>query len=367
MTNILLHKSLFYSKLYLWYGINKRNLPWRLTQDSYTIWVSEVILQQTQVKQGLPYFESFIKTFPTVVDLANATEDEVLTKWKGLGYYSRARNMHKAAKMVVELMNGVFPISYNDLLKLPGIGSYTAAAVASFSSNEPVAVLDGNVFRVLARLFGNSTPINSSQGKKQFQTLTDELVDSDNSAQFNQAIMEFGALHCTPSNPNCNHCPFNTFCNAFINNDVSSYPVKIKANERRSRFLNFYFITNNSSFIATKRFGKDIWENLYQLPLIERDVNGSIVYKDSFFEDGFFINQFNEFQLASSVTHLLSHQHLTINFYALMVDSNLFSDFVKQRSANCYVIHFSDIKHVAFPIPITRFLDQVASLTQVTQ
>lgn len=362
MTNILFENSLFYSKLYLWYGINKRDLPWRLTQDSYTIWVSEVILQQTQVKQGLPYFESFIKAFPAVVDLANATEDEVLAKWKGLGYYSRARNMHKAAKMVVELMNGAFPISYNELLKLPGIGSYTAAAVASFSSNEPVAVLDGNVFRVLARLYGISTPINSSQGKKQFQALIDELVDKENSALYNQAVMEFGALHCTPSNPNCNQCPFNTFCNSLINNDVSSYPVKIKANERRSRFLNFYFISNNSSFIATKRFGKDIWENLYQLPLIERDINGSMVYKDSIFEDGFFIDQFNEFQLAISVTHLLSHQHLTINFYALTVDSYLFFNFKKQDNVNFNIVHFADIKRFAFPAPITRFLELIGTL-----
>lgn len=354
-------KPNFYFELYNWYNANKRSLPWRLTSDAYAIWVSEVILQQTQVKQGLPYFESFIIAFPTVVDLANASEDEVLAKWKGLGYYSRARNMHKAAQKVVEFMDGIFPISYNELLNLPGIGTYTAAAVASFSSNEPVAVLDGNVFRVLARLYGISTPINTSQGKKKFQVVIDELFDKDNSAQFNQAIMEFGALHCTPSNPNCNQCPFKINCIAYINKEISSFPVKIKANERRSRFLNFYFITNDSSFIATKRFGKDIWKNLYQLPLIERDVNGSIVSKDPFFGDDFFINMFNHSQLASSVTHLLSHQHLTINFYTLMVNSNSFYDFVKCINENYYIIHFADIKHVAFPIPITRFLDQVAS------
>ncbi|HER40372.1 MAG TPA: A/G-specific adenine glycosylase, partial [Salinimicrobium catena] len=206
---------LFAKKLTSWYLENKRDLPWRKTTDPYRVWLSEIILQQTRVAQGMPYYFRFIDVFPTVFDLAAASEEEVLKQWQGLGYYSRARNLQAAAKFVSEELNGKFPDNFKDLLKLKGVGDYTASAVASICYNEPVAVVDGNVFRVISRIFGIDTPINSNEGKKQFGEKAQELLDKKNPAEFNQAIMEFGALHCTPRKPQCEACPFAEECVAY--------------------------------------------------------------------------------------------------------------------------------------------------------
>ena len=211
-----------------WYLENKRDLPWRKTTNPYYIWLSEIMLQQTRVAQGLPYYEAFTKVFPTVFDLANASEEQVLKLWQGLGYYSRARNLHATAKHIANDLDGIFPSDYKNLLKLKGVGEYTAAAIASFSYNEVVPVVDGNVFRVLSRYYNVETNIASAKAKKEFTLLAQEVISKDNPALFNQTIMEFGALQCVPKNPNCTICPLNTSCAALWLKKVSELPVKIK-------------------------------------------------------------------------------------------------------------------------------------------
>lgn len=253
-----------------WYKVQQRDLPWRHTQDPYFIWLSEIILQQTRVDQGLPYYLKFTKSFPTVQDLANASQQEVLNLWQGLGYYSRGRNLHATAQQIATTYNGAFPESYEGLLKLKGVGPYTAAAIASFAFNLPHAVVDGNVFRVLSRYFGIETAINSNEGKKLFETLAQELLDLDNPALHNQAIMEFGALQCKPVSPNCAVCPVQETCVALLSNKVSELPNKIKKVKVRKRFFVYHILANAQNELAfSKRGSKDIWEGLYEFPLTE--------------------------------------------------------------------------------------------------
>ena len=232
---------IFSKTLINWYSNNKRVLPWRKTNNPYYIWLSEIILQQTQVRQGLPYYEAFIANYPTIFDLANANESDVLKLWQGLGYYSRARNLHTTAKHIVYKLNGVFPNTYKELLKLKGVGDYTASAIASICFNEPTAVVDGNVYRVLSRYFGINTPINSSKGVKEFKNLAQQLIDIKKPAEFNQAIMEFGATLCKPKNPNCNICPFNNSCIAFNKSSINNLQVKIKSAKAKKKHFNFGF------------------------------------------------------------------------------------------------------------------------------
>ena len=262
----------FHNTLIKWYLQNKRDLPWRKTTNPYPIWLSEIMLQQTRVAQGTPYFLSFTAAFPTVFDLAKANEEQVLKLWQGLGYYSRARNLHKTAQTVAFEMNGVFPDNYADLLKLKGIGEYTAAAIASFSYNECVPVVDGNVFRVLSRYFDVETDIAQASAKKEFAALAFELMPKDNPAQFNQAIMEFGALQCVPKNPNCTECVFNNSCAALQKKKVDQLPVKSKKTKVRNRYFNYIVAVDDlENTIIQKRTAKGIWHNLYEFPLIETD------------------------------------------------------------------------------------------------
>lgn len=260
--------NFFSNQLILWFSKNKRDLPWRNTQNPYKIWLSEVILQQTRVAQGLPYYQRFIEKYPTVQELAKASEEEVLKLWQGLGYYSRARNMLKTAQLVVSNGN-TFPDSYSSLIQLKGIGPYTASAIASFSSHEHVAVVDGNVYRVLSRVFGILTPIDSSQGKKEFQNLADSLLPMSESHVYNQAIMEFGALQCMPKSPNCTACPLNSICFAQQNDQVKSLPFKAKKTKKKKIHLNYLVIHLNSNIIVRQRKGLGIWEGLYDFPSIE--------------------------------------------------------------------------------------------------
>ena len=260
----------FSNSLLLWYLQNKRDLPWRNTTNPYFIWLSEIMLQQTRVAQGLPYFLSFIEAFPSIFDLANADEEQVLKLWQGLGYYSRARNMHKTAQIVAFEFDGNFPDNYNDLLKLKGIGEYTAAAIASFAFNEVVPVVDGNVFRVLSRYFDIITDIATSGAKKEYAALAKELIPKDKPALFNQAIMEFGALQCMPKKPNCNICIFNNSCVALKKKKVAELPVKSKKTKVTYRYFNYViFLDNDENTIITKRTQKGIWQNLYEFPVIE--------------------------------------------------------------------------------------------------
>ncbi|MEN0056573.1 MAG: A/G-specific adenine glycosylase [Mucilaginibacter sp.] len=261
----------FTDELVQWYLENKRDLPWRNTTNAYIIWLSEIILQQTRVEQGLPYFNRFLERYPDVSSFAAADEDEVLKLWQGLGYYSRGRNMLKTALLVQEQYHGVFPSSYNELIKLKGIGEYTAAAIASFSANEARAVVDGNVYRVLARYLGVYEPINSTTGKKTFQNLANDFLNKKNPALHNQAMMEFGAMLCKPKNPGCGICPVHLNCYAFKNNATTVLPVKLKTVKVRERFLNYFLITDGDTVLMNKRGDKDIWANMYDLPLVETE------------------------------------------------------------------------------------------------
>lgn len=309
----------FSSTLINWYLQNKRDLPWRNTYDPYNIWLSEIILQQTRVVQGLPYYIRFIKNFPKVEDLASATEEEVLKLWQGLGYYSRARNLHETAKFIVNDYNGKFPDNYNDLLKLKGVGEYTAAAIASFSYNENVAVVDGNVFRVLARYFGIYEDISTLKTKKEFQKLANELLPNGNAAVFNQAMMEFGAIKCVPKNPDCSNCVFNSSCFALQKNQIDLLPVKNKKIKVTNRFLNYIIIIDtDNKIILEQRKEKGIWKNMYQFPLIETEKESNLneifqlVKRQFNFESFKIINE-------NAIIHKLSHQNLHIKFIEIKI------------------------------------------------
>ncbi|RMG83444.1 MAG: A/G-specific adenine glycosylase [Bacteroidetes bacterium] len=263
-------KSLFFrQKLLEWFAQNHRPMPWKGEKDPYLVWLSEIILQQTRVEQGWPYFEKFRKQYPTVHALAQASEDDVLKLWEGLGYYSRARNLHYTARYISEQLDGVFPNTLAGLLKLKGVGPYTAAAIASFAFDLPHAVVDGNVFRVLSRFFGIETPIDSTEGKKEFTRLANQLLDPKRPADFNQAIMDFGAIHCTPATPNCGKCILTQQCVAFQSKKTTLFPVKSKRPEKRKRHFNYLIINEKERVFIHKRTGKDIWRHLYEFPIIE--------------------------------------------------------------------------------------------------
>lgn len=293
-----------------WYSKYKRELPWRNTVSPYRVWLSEIILQQTRVAQGLGYYNKFVASYPKVEDLANDSEDNVLKLWQGLGYYSRARNLHATAKVVSSQFNGVFPVSYDEIIKLKGVGAYTAAAISSFCYGEKRAVVDGNVYRVLSRYFGISTPIDSTIGKKEFQELAQECLSIVNPGEHNQAIMEFGALQCTPK-PNCEICPLRDTCIAYSSSLVKSFPVKVKKTKIRDRYFNFIILSDGDTFYIQKREFKDIWENLYQFPLYEskKEVLSPLELKEEFVNQAIFLKVSKQFK------HVLSHQHIYAKFW----------------------------------------------------
>ena len=259
----------FTKKLLEWYHPADRPLPWKHQKDPYRIWLSEIILQQTRVEQGLPYYERFIDTYPTVESLASADLDSIYKLWEGLGYYSRARNLHHAAIQVVEIFGGQFPKTYKELLLLKGVGNYTAAAIASFAYNLPHAVVDGNVYRVLSRIFGIKTPIDSTEGRKEYQKTAQELLNPQEPGAYNQAIMDFGATVCTPKNPNCVQCPFSNQCYAHLQNSIAQLPAKSKKVSKKNRFLNYYVLLHLNEIAIKQRSQNDIWKSLYEFFLIE--------------------------------------------------------------------------------------------------
>lgn len=340
----------FSNVLIKWYLQNKRDLPWRKTDNPYLIWLSEIILQQTRVAQGTPYFMSFTTAFPTVFDLANADEEQVLKLWQGLGYYSRARNLHKTAQYIANELAGKFPDNYNDLLKLKGVGEYTAAAIASFSYNEAVPVVDGNVFRVLSRYFDVETDIAAASAKKEFAALAFELMPKDNPALFNQAIMEFGALQCVPKSPNCGICVFNTSCAALQKKKVDQLPVKSKKLKVRNRFFNYLVVSDDiENTIIQKRTAKGIWHNLYEFPLIETDAPEDFDFISANIQDEFFENNTVisiEDCSDKTIIHKLSHQHLHIKFWKIKVDGTIENG-----------IDAATLKTFPFPIVIFNFIE----------
>ena len=341
----------FYNILIKWYLQNKRDLPWRKTVDPYQIWLSEIMLQQTRVAQGMPYFFSFTKEFPTVKDLADAPEEKVLKLWQGLGYYSRARNLHKTAQYISNDLNGVFPDSYKELLKLKGVGEYTAAAIASFSYNESVPVVDGNVFRVLSRYFDVESDIALPATKKEFAALAQELMPKDNPAIFNQAIMEFGALQCVPKSPDCSVCVFNESCAALQKGKVNKLPVKSKKVKVTNRYFNYLILEDVlGNTLIQKRTAKGIWHNLYEFPLLE---TGAIAdfdmvskkAKNEIFSDYTIISI--EDYSESTVIHKLSHQHLHIQFWKIRVQDKIENGIDSQK-----------LKTFPFPIVIYNFIEK---------
>lgn len=330
-----------------WYLENKRDLPWRKTVNPYSIWLSEIMLQQTRVAQGLPYYLAFTEAFPTVFDLAEANEEQVLKLWQGLGYYSRARNLHATAKHIAYDLGGIFPQDYKNLLKLKGVGEYTAAAIASFSYNEAVPVVDGNVYRVLSRYFNVETDIASAKAKKEFTLLAQEVILKDNPALFNQSIMEFGALQCVPKNPNCGICPLNASCAALANRKVSELPVKMKKLKVKNRFFNYLFLLDaENKTRINQRTSKGIWYNLYEFPLVETENTAS---DDIVLET--IRNQFDNIDSitlleSETVIHKLSHQHLHIRFWK--VNQNVLFE---------NGLNFETLNQFPFPIVLHNFIE----------
>ncbi len=313
----------------VWYKKNRRNLPWRKTNDPYRIWLSEVILQQTRVDQGLAYYHCFVAQYPDIQSLALADEQEVMKLWQGLGYYSRARNLLTAARQVVDNHNGVFPGERTLLLQLKGVGAYTASAVASIAFNEPVAVVDGNVARVLSRLFAIGEPVNTPAGEKMIGQLADELLDHQQPGEYNQALMEFGALQCVPAaqNPNCPACPLNIHCLAFSKNSVAHYPVKLKKAKVKQRYFTYLVISHNGYTYIQQRTGNDIWKQMFEFPLIEHDAPAKAE------ELGGEIERFTGLQqkdaeisgLSGPIRHQLTHRTLHARFVHLRIINGGFS------------------------------------------
>jgi len=340
----------FSNTLIYWYLQNKRDLPWRTTKNPYLVWLSEIMLQQTRVAQGLGYFLKFKKLFPTVFDLAKADEQTVLKLWQGLGYYSRARNLHFTAKFIASELNGEFPSTYKEIIKLKGIGDYTASAIASICFDENTAVVDGNVYRVLSRYFGIKTAINSSAGNKEFKALAQMLIDHSQPGNFNQAIMDFGATQCKPKNPDCETCPFAESCVALAENLISELPVKDKKLKVRNRYFNYLVIkTADNKTILSERKNKGIWQGLYQFPLIE--TNQTIDEKELILSEEFHqlfpeettLKLFNP----KEIIHKLSHQHLHTKFWIVETNS------VEEETLN-----WKDVSKFPVPVLIANFLEE---------
>jgi A/G-specific adenine glycosylase len=314
----------FTATLLAWFAKHQRDLPWKATKDPYKIWLSEIILQQTRVQQGLPYFEKFVQAYPTVIDLANASEDAVLHLWEGLGYYSRARNLHATAKHIAYELGGIFPATFKELLQLKGVGPYTASAIAAFAYNLPYAAVDGNTYRILARYFGISTPIDSTAGKKEFALLAQQNLGNASPSLYNQAMMDFGSIQCTPKLSNCDICPLSGSCYAFTHKTVNNLPVKSKRITRKNRYFNYLHLSSsnqgNTYWYIRKRTSKDIWRNLYELPLIESVTSlTSTQLATTLINKQIFSQSFDLSRLHASTNfkQQLTHQTIHAHFYPL--------------------------------------------------
>ncbi len=349
-----LHK--FNELLYPWYQLNQRELPWRGVSDPYLIWVSETILQQTRVSQGLDYYGRFVKRFPDVNSLAGAHEDELMKIWEGLGYYSRARNMHEAAQNIVKVHNGIFPNQYDEILKLKGVGEYTAAAVASIAFGLPYAVVDGNVSRVMARYFGISEAVNTTTGQKLVREAANELLKSSlksiHTGIHNQAVMELGALVCTPKNPGCGICPVAESCHANLKKIVALLPLKNRNLKRSVKYFNFLVIEHEGAYFIEKRTSPGIWKNLYQFPLVETpselkddeiinlpEVKQIIVRSDS-----------SIVNISQVYKHVLTHRVIYARFIYMRTSGVMFTD------KNFFKVNKEEISNFAFPVLITNYL-----------
>lgn len=344
-------KHTFAHHIIKWYHLNKRDLPWRNTKNPYYIWLSEIILQQTRVAQGMPYYVAFTDKYPSVTDLAQAEEQSVLKLWQGLGYYSRARNLHFTAQTIVQIHKGIFPDTYSELIKLKGIGDYTAAAIASFAFDEIVPTVDGNVYRVLSRYFGIETPINLPVAKKEFKNLANELIDPLQPGTFNQAIMEFGALQCVPVSPNCNICPLNDSCLALQMKKTAEWPIKLSTIKIKKRYFNYLVIhTSDGQTVLQKREKNDIWKHLYEFPLLESneewDENQII---EALPKMNLQKEYWREIQLLNvqPIKHKLTHQEIQIKFWKIEYQNTLSQS-----------ISWEELTHFPLPIVIHNFVEK---------
>lgn len=323
-----------------WFRQNHRDLPWRNTRDPYFIWLSEIILQQTRVNQGMNYYLKFTSNYPTVKHLAEADEQSILNDWQGLGYYSRARNLHFSAKYIMSELGGVFPSSYAEIIKLKGVGKYTAAAISSFAFDEAKAVVDGNVYRLLSRVFDIPTPIDTGAGQKEFQLLADELIDPHNPAEHNQAIMEMGSSVCSPS-PNCENCPLNQKCLSFSKGNMSTRPVKSKKIKVTNKYFHFLIFSFDGETFIEKRTEKGIWQNLFQFPMIETK-------KDHLPEE---LKKYKLTKTSEIVKHILSHQHIFAQFHHI-------EGAPIETNKNWIKINIKDIQDYPLPRIIDRYLEE---------
>jgi len=368
----------FGQQLAQWYHINKRDLPWRHTKDPYLIWLSEVILQQTRVAQGLPYYERFAAAYPTITDLATASEQDVLRLWQGLGYYSRARNMHATARMIAEKYSGKFPNNYADLLQLKGIGPYTAAAIASFAFNEPVAVVDGNVYRVLSRIYGIADDIASYKGKQVFGLYAQQLLQESlllvEPSVYNQAIMEFGAIHCTPASPLCPLCIFKDACYAYAHQMQTQLPVrKKKVKVRQRNFFYFILIYENLTLVRQRDNG-DIWQGLYDFPILEQS-SGELIASSEMIQQiyeqllpvmplqdlaaGTVVGNFplQIINISDTYKHQLTHQSLQVQFIQLQVLSPTFWEQLCSM-VSIMQVSFASLEKLPKPILLANYLQE---------
>lgn len=331
--------KLFQERLLTWFAENKRDLPWRNTKNPYHIWLSEVILQQTRVAQGLPYYEKFIQKYPRLEDLAYAPQDEVMKLWEGLGYYSRAKNMHATAQYLVQYENATFPATFEKLKQLKGIGDYTAAAIASFAFNEPVAVVDGNVQRVLSRILGIYEDIKH---KKIFQHHANTLLNINNPAQHNQAMMELGAIQCVPKNPDCKNCIMQDICYAYTHTCIEKLPVKAKKPQKPQKTAEFYYIRNEyDKILIRKRPSQGIWANLYEIPNT-LDTTLDFLLPQNYLDKGYLKHVFTHFIL-----------HITWLEYKIEQNNLLLAQSEWQWAS------FEDLQKLSFPVPIQKIIRTV--------
>lgn len=348
----MLKGEIFVNQLIKWYEHQKRDLPWRHTKDPYKIWLSEIILQQTRVNQGMPYYLKFIEEYPSVQNLAAATEQEVLRLWQGLGYYSRARNLHSCAKMVVDQYEGQFPDSFEELLNLKGIGRYTAAAIASAAFNKANAVVDGNVYRVLSRVFGIYDDISESKTQKVFEKLANDLIPEENPGEYNQAIMDFGAIQCTPKSPSCAICPFSHSCYAYNKGEIESLPVKTKKVKVKKLYFHYLIFEFKEDILMQKRGANDIWQGLYQFhltaseqPIAEEDTLNFLNKKSGI----------EVIDISKEIKHILTHREILARFFRLRVnDLNTFVDIQNELNLSAYSL--AQVQELPKPILIENYL-----------
>ena len=340
----------FTSSILSWYKKNKRDLPWRKNSDPYTVWISEIILQQTRIDQGLPYYLNFVKKYPNISSLAKANEQDVLILWQGLGYYSRARNLLKTAKTIVKTLNGKFPETQVELKKLNGIGEYTANAISSICFNEKRAVVDGNVYRVISRFYGIDKPINNSVGKKYFSEIAQDLAPNKSCGDYNQGIMDFGSLICKPKNPLCMECVLANNCIAKKTNSIDYFPVKIKGKAPKIVHFNYIVFLDANYKTYINQIENGIWKNLFQFPLIESNKE---LDKDKIMANkglNKLVNLKNcEIKLFNikPIIHKLSHRIIYTKFWILSIENS-----------NDNSIEFIDIKKYPVPKLIQNFLEK---------